>query len=126
MILFDTNVLICGFAPGSAMHPWATLTIRSALLGEGAAINPVILAEYLVGEKTPDTATARFDALGFSILDLPAAASLRCAQAYAAYLNNRSQQASSDIPKLPLPDFFIGAHAKWNLKHVLGNRFNAF
>ena len=112
MILLDTNVLIYGFDPNSPLHPWASGLIRSALLGEGAAINPVILAEYLVGEQTPETASARFNILGFSILDLPAAASLRCADAYAEYLENRRQQpAASHIPKSPLPDFFIGAHA---------------
>lgn len=111
MILLDTNVLIYGFDPRAPLHPWAAGIIRSAILGERAAINPVILAEYLVGEQTPDTAIARFDALGFSILDLPAAASLRCARAYAAYLENRRQQPAATIPKSPLPDFFIGAHA---------------
>ena len=111
MILLDTNVLIYGFDPSSPMHPWAAGVIRSALLGEGAAINPVILAEYLVGEQTPDTAAARFEALGFSILDLPAAASLRCAHAYAGYLENRRQQPAPAVAKSPLPDFFIGAHA---------------
>lgn len=45
MTLLDTNVLICGFDPGSSMHPWAADVIRSSLLEGGAAINPVILAE---------------------------------------------------------------------------------
>ena len=111
MILLDTNVLIYGFDPSSPMHPWAAGMIRGALLGEGAAINPVILAEYLVGERTPETAAERLETLGFSILDLPAAASLRCAQAYAGHLENSRQQDPSAVPKSPLPDFFIGAHA---------------
>jgi len=49
MILLDTNVLIYGFDPESPHHSWARKIIRSSLLGDGAAINPVILAEYLVG-----------------------------------------------------------------------------
>lgn len=111
MILLDTNVLIYAFEPGSPMRSWAVGVIRHALLGEGAAINPVILAEYLVGEQTPNTATKRIEALGILILDLPAATSPLCAQAYATYLKSRYKRKSSAAPKPPLPDFFIGAHA---------------
>jgi len=111
MILFDTNVLIYGFDRGSPHHSWARQIIRSSLLGDGAAINPVILAEYLVGERVPDTAAARLDTLGFIILDLPSAASFRCAQAFASHLENRCNQVAAAAAKIPLPDFFIGAHA---------------
>lgn len=111
MILLDTNVLIYGFDPRSPMHTWALGIIRSSLLSDGAAINPVILAEFLVGEELPDTAAARLTALGIAILDLPSMAAPLCAQAYACYLTNRRQQPVSSAPKTPLPDFFIGAHA---------------
>ncbi len=111
MTLLDTNVLIYGFDPSSPHHSWARQIIRSSLLGNGAAINAVILAEYLVGEQAPDTAAARIDALGFIILDFPSAASFRCAQAFASYLENRRNQGAPAAVKIPLPDFFIGAHA---------------
>jgi predicted nucleic acid-binding protein len=111
MILLDTNVLIYGFDPRSPMHSWALEIIRSSLLGDGAAINPVILAEYLVGETSPDTVTSRLDALGIAMLDLPSMAAPRCAESYASYLENRRFQPAPSAPKIPLPDFFIGAHA---------------
>lgn len=111
MILLDTNVLIYGFDPSSPFHPWAWGVIRSSLLNEGAAINPVILAEYLMGESEPDTAVARLDSFGIVLLDLPASVAPRCAQAYAAYWENRRKQTSIPASKTPLPDFFIGAHA---------------
>lgn len=111
MIILDTNVLIFAFDPHSAHHLWARGIIRSALIEHGAAINPIILAEYLVGEQTPDTAINRLTSLGLVTLDLPTIAAQRCAQAYSFYLHMRKQSSGKAAPKSPLPDFFIGAHA---------------
>jgi predicted nucleic acid-binding protein len=112
MILLDTNVLIYAFDQGSPMHPWAKEVLRDAMLGDGVAINPVILAELMVGDQSPDTVVTRLEALGVNLLDLPLAAAPRCSLAYAAYLDNRRKQSDMPAaPKSPLPDFFIGAHA---------------
>lgn len=111
MILLDTNVLIDAFDPTAASHHWAVSLVRGALLGSGPAINPVILAELCVGDHSPDTVPSRLETLGIHLLDLPAGTALRCAQAYAAYLENRRQQPVAPAPRTPLPDFFIGAHA---------------
>jgi predicted nucleic acid-binding protein len=111
MTLLDTNVLIYGFDPSSPHHAWARGIIRSSVLGDGAAINPVILAEYLTGEQTPETAIARLTTIGIALLDLPSIVAPRCAEAFASYLENRRQQPAPPAPKSALPDFFIGAHA---------------
>jgi predicted nucleic acid-binding protein len=111
VILLDTNVLIDAFDPSARLHGWASQLMRDGLLGEGVAINPVILAELCVGDLRPDTVAERLENLGVVILDLPAATSARCARAYAAYLENRRKQNTPGAPKSPLPDFFIGAHA---------------
>lgn len=111
MTLVDTNVLIDAFDPSARLNSWASDVLRSGLLGEGLAINPVILTEYCVGDKVPETVVDRLEAMGIVILDLPAAVSLRCSIAYARYLENRRQKELAKIPKIPLPDFFIGAHA---------------
>lgn len=112
MILLDTNVLVYAFDHGSLMHSWARKILRSTVLDEGAAINPVILAELMVGDQSPETVPSRLEALGVHLLDLPVEAAPRCAQAYTAYLDNRRKQPGLPAaPKSPLPDFFIGAHA---------------
>ncbi len=113
MILLDTNVLIDGFDPTARLHGWASTLIRNGLKGEGLAINPVIVAELCVGDASPHTVAGRLENLGIFMLDLPSAASPRCAQAYAEYLHNRRKQGASEAPKSPLPDFFIGAHASF-------------
>ena len=111
MRLLDTNVLIYGFDRSSPFHAWAWDIIRSSVMGDGAAVNPVVLAEYMIGEQEPGTVVARLSGFGISILDVPFGVSLRCSTAYARYLENRRQQAVPPAPRLPLPDFFIGAHA---------------
>ncbi|HBR93228.1 MAG TPA: hypothetical protein DEA90_03595 [Opitutae bacterium] len=112
MILLDTNVLIYAFDADSSLNAWARETLRSAVLGEGAAINTVILTELLVGDQSPDTVLERLEALGLHLLDLPLITAPRCAKAYTQYLENRHQQAHlPPAPKSPLPDFMIGAHA---------------
>jgi predicted nucleic acid-binding protein len=111
VILLDTNVLIDAFDPDAPFHTWASSLLRKGLLGDGVAINPMILAELCVGDAQPETVAERLQDLGVVLLDLPARASPRCAQAYAAFLENRRKQAGPATPKIPLPDFFIGAHA---------------
>lgn len=111
MILLDTNVLIYGFDPGSPYYEWARDTIAGAVAGDGAAINVVSLAELCVGERHPSTAAERVRSWGVEILDLPVAAAEVCAAAYATYRERRRAESGGDSPRVPLPDFFIGAHA---------------
>ena len=56
--------------------------------------------------------------LGLEIFDLPAAASETCGAAYRRYVLARRASGGGSAPKIPLPDFFIGAHAEvmhWKL-----------
>jgi predicted nucleic acid-binding protein len=52
VILLDTNVLIDAFDPAAPCPTWASSLLRESLLGDGAAINPVILAELCVGDAS--------------------------------------------------------------------------
>lgn len=112
MILLDTNVLIYAFDPDSPFHAWARETIAEAVAGEGAAINAVSLAEICVGEADPPTVADRIRSWGVEILDVPAAAADACAIAYREYRKRRVSQSDLPVANMPLPDFFIGAHAK--------------
>ena len=111
MILLDTNVLIDAFNPDSPHHHWASDILRDALVGSGAAANPVILAELMVGDADPATVAQRLEALGVELLDLPTRTAFRCATVYDGYLRRRRMHEDTLPPKCPLPDFFIGAHA---------------
>jgi predicted nucleic acid-binding protein len=129
MILLDTNVLIYAFDSGSPFCRWARETIIGAVAGDGAAINAVSLAEICVGEADPPTVAGRIRSWGVEILDVPVAAAEVCATAYAQYRIRRKSQFGMSPPIMPLPDFFIGAHAEimgWQLATTDRSRFRAY
>jgi len=111
VILVDTNVLISAFDPGSEFYAWSRETLADALANEGAAINPLILAELCVGDHDPETVEDRLAQMGLHFLDLKTEISTTCARAFRRYLQTRKQAGDRIENKIPLPDFFIGAHA---------------
>ncbi|RJQ53812.1 MAG: PIN domain-containing protein [Desulfobacteraceae bacterium] len=129
MILLDTNVLIYAFELDSPFSQWARETIAGAVAGDGAAINAVSLAEICVGDAEPATVADRIRSWGVQILDVPAAAADVCARAYLLYRKQRMSQSEIPVPDMPLPDFFIGAHAKimgWELATADRGRFHIY
>ena len=112
MILLDTNVLIYASQAQSPFHAWATSTIAEGVVGDGAATNTVSIAEVCVGDAQPELAAGRVRSWGVQIVDLPAGAAEGCAVAYRRYRDRRRQQTGTTAPRIPLPDFFIGAHAQ--------------
>ena len=129
MILLDTNVLIFAFDPGSPFCKWARDTIADAVAGDGAAINAVSLAEVCVGDADPPTVADRIRSWGVEILDVPSAAAEVCAAAYLRYRKSRTSRPDLSVPAMPLPDFFIGAHARimgWELATADRGRFHTY
>jgi predicted nucleic acid-binding protein len=129
MILLDTNVLIYAFDLKSPFCQWARETIVKAVAGDGAAINAVSLAEVCVGDADALTVADRIRSWGVEILDVPAAAASVCATAYLQYRKRRLSQSDIPLPNMPLPDFFIGAHAKimgWELATTDRSRFHTY
>lgn len=129
MILLDTNVLIYAFDNSSPFFRWARNTIAEAVSGEGAAINAVSLAEICVGDTDPSTVANRIRSWGVEILDVPAAAAEQATRAYLRYRRRRSSGPSVTGPNIPLPDFFIGAHASimgWRLATADRGRFRTY
>ena len=129
MILLDTNVLIYAFDPGSPHCEWARDTIADAVASDGAAINAVSLAEICVGDSDPQMVAPRVRSWGVEILDVPTAAAEVCARAYRQYRKRRISQSENEAPDMPLPDFFIGAHARimsWELATADRARFDTY
>ena len=112
MILLDTNVLIYASDERSKYCRWARRTIAEGVAGEGAAVNAVSLAEVCVGDTEPENVADRIRSWGVSIIDVPAAAAELCARAYLKYRTRRKLESGKEAPAVPLPDFFIGAHAQ--------------
>jgi predicted nucleic acid-binding protein len=113
MKLLDTNVLVYARNPKSPWHQWAVQEIASLVNSEGAAFSAASLAE-LCGEDgiTAADVPGEISNFGVDLLDIPSAAAVRCGEAYRSYRHQRKQQSGKEAPKMPLPDFFIGAHAE--------------
>jgi predicted nucleic acid-binding protein len=129
MILLDTNVLIYASNEASEYCNWARNVIAKSVAGDGAAVNAVSLAEICLGEANPQYVADRIRSWGVSILDIPAAAADICAKAYAIYRVRRRKDSGKDAPIMPLPDFFIGAHAQimgWMLATADVERFRIY
>jgi len=129
MMLLDTNVLIYASDEKSRHCRWARLMIADGVSGAGAAVNAVTLAEVCVGDAEPQTVADRVRSWGVVVLDVPAAASEACARAYLSYRVRRKADSGKDAPALPLPDFFIGAHAQimgWSLATADESRFKTY
>jgi predicted nucleic acid-binding protein len=129
MILLDTDLLIYASNNDSEYRDWSRQVIAAAVAGDGAAINAVSLAEVCVGEEEPETAADRIRGWGVEILDVPAAAADVCAKAYRRYREQRRSQTDKEASAVPLPDFFIGAHAQimgWDLATADKGRFRTY
>ena len=129
MMLLDTNVLIYASDERSENCRWARSLIAEGVSGGGAAVNAVSIAEVCVGDAEPQTVPDRIRSWGVAVLDVPAAASEVCASAYLAYRMRRKADSGKDAPAVPLPDFFIGAHAQvmgWTLATADEARFKKY
>jgi predicted nucleic acid-binding protein len=110
-ILFDTNVLIYAFSTNAIFHQWARALIAEEVAKGNAFINPAVLTEFCVGDAHPETVKSRLKYIGFKFLDLPCDISETTANAFKVYLSARQIHSKPVSSKMPLPDFFIGAHA---------------
>ena len=129
MTLVDSNVVIYAADPTSTFCHWAKETISNAVGNNGAIVNPIVVAEVLVGATHPSLVFQHLYDWGVDLVDLPAAAAEHCAGAYRRYRNARLAETGQQIGKIPLPDFFIGAHAEfmgWQLATADRGRFNTY
>lgn len=127
MILLDTNVLI--YASDASSPYGLEKTVSDAVAGEGAVINAATLAELCVGDAEPSTVADRIRGWGVEALDIPVAAAEISARAYLGYRRRRGRDSGKDSPSMPLPDFFIGAHAQimgWTFAIADADRYRTY
>lgn len=102
--LVDSSVLLDVMAP-SSWRTWSEERLACAIDAGEVAINQVIYAEIAVGFATQEALERALQGAGIKRLALPWASAWLVAQAFAAY------RRAGGPRTLPLPDFFIGAHA---------------
>ncbi len=112
MILFDTSVVIDARDPDSPWHQWAKERIAEAVALEGAGVNAVVISEASVRAKDPQAVPALLEGFGMTLLSLPVSAAVPAGKAFAIYLERLKKEGKAVASRVPLPDFFIGAHAQ--------------
>lgn len=111
MILFDTSVIIDARDLASEFHEWAKLKLAEAVATEGAAVNSIVIAEASVRVEKPEHFVRHLENIGLVLLPLPVTAAIPAARAFALYLDRLKSEGKPSRTKIPLGDFFIGAHA---------------
>lgn len=108
MVIIDANVFFDSADPSSGRHQWANRVLESnrGVMG----LNQIVLAELLHAGDVMDVENT-LASHGAVRLDLPWESCIVAARAFAAFLR-RSLKAGERRRAVPLPDFFIGAHAQ--------------
>jgi predicted nucleic acid-binding protein len=119
LILLDTNVVIDAQNEGSRFYIWSNQVIANGIATDGVAINAITLAELCsVPRVNSENVQGELYSADIRIVDLPARAAAICGGAYGRYRLARARSGGGKAPSVPLPDFFIGAHAElmgWKL-----------
>ena len=129
MILLDTNVIIDAHYGVGNDRVRARNLISSAILNSGAAINGITLVELYAGPRPGEEIEGDMRQTGIVVLDLPVAAAAICGRAYSRYRLARTRSGGGKASSVPLPDFFIGAHAElmgWKLATRDVERYRAY
>ncbi len=128
-MLLDTNVIVDALDKDQPHHSWSKKQIEDAVAGNGGGISVVTLAELCAGARDPEDVEPQIKRLGITVHELPAAVAVICGRAYRRYVKARQDSGGSVPPKMPLPDFFIGAHAEimdWQIATRDQQRFKRY
>ncbi len=72
----------------------------------------MVISEASVRAKDPQAVPALLEGFGMTLLPLPVSAAVPAAKAFAIYLERLKKEGKAVASRVPLPDFFIGAHAQ--------------
>ncbi len=104
-VLVDSNVIIDILTSDKNWFAWSKEKLISLATEDELVINQIILAEIAVGFKSEKELKKILTEMPFKKESLPWEAAFTAAQRFLRY---RRQGGSR---KVPLPDFYIGAHA---------------
>lgn len=129
MILLDTMVMVYARATQSPFHDWAKELIWQAVSegGDGVCLNAVSLAELCAADGVDSNSVSlAVLRLGVDIVPVPSLAAPFCGAAYRDYRTKRKAQSGKGSSRMPLADFFIGAHAQVENLTLATNDVNRF
>lgn len=108
MILVDSCVFIDVFNKDPEWGSWSRKQFDRAALGAYLFTNPVVVGEVGWQMESYEAFHDLLKVLLIAVQPLDPEAGYVAGTAYQIYLRKRR----GDGPKVPLPDFFIGAHAR--------------
>ncbi len=103
--LVDTCVLLDVATEDPRWFEWSSAALAKAADTGNLVINPVIYSELSVGFEKIETLEDLLDPSLFQYRPIPREAAFLAGKAFASYRRRGGRK------QLPLPDFFIGAHA---------------
>ena len=103
--LVDSNVLLDIFTEDANWLEWSNEALGAAAEAGPLYINPVIYAEVSVRFSRVEDLEEALPSSDFRRAGLPWAAAFLAGKAFVSYRRSRG------VASVPLPDFFIGAHA---------------
>lgn len=104
-VLVDANVLLDVLTDDPQWYGWSAAQLDACAAAAELCINPIVYAEVSVGFERIEELDEALQAGAFTRLELPWEAGFLAGKAFLQY--RRAKGART----LPLPDFYIGAHA---------------
>lgn len=103
--LIDSNVLLDIFTEDPAWLAWSSNALAAAAESGPLHVNPIVYSEVSVRFTRVEDLEDALPSSEFRRSPLPWTAAFLAGKAFTAYRRNRGSAS------VPLPDFFIGAHA---------------
>jgi len=104
-VLVDSCVVLDVFEEDPKWVDWSESKLNKYSDRHNHVINPVSYSEISIGFKRIDELEEAITACGFKILQIPKESLFLAGKAFMKYRKRKGSKV------LPLPDFFIGAHA---------------
>jgi predicted nucleic acid-binding protein len=101
----DTNAILDVTTRDPVWNPWSSRVINRHA-PEGLFINSLVYSELCIGAESTEEVDGVIKGLRLGYMEIPSSALFFAAKAFRAYRSRGGTRTS------PLPDFFIGAHAK--------------
>ena len=111
MTLFDTSVVIDARDADSPWHEWAKEQIAGAGAVEAPSSTPSSSPKRRAALSNVNELLEDLERMGLSFAALPVSAAIPASEAYALYRSRLKGHGKPPPSKIPLGDFFIGAHA---------------
>jgi predicted nucleic acid-binding protein len=103
--LVDSNVLLDIFTENPKWLDWSARSLASAAESGPLYVNPIVYAEVSLRFSRVEDLEEALPSTDFRRATLPWAAAFLAGKAFVAYRRSRG------TAPVPLPDFYIGAHA---------------